>query len=158
MRLCIPVSHDEGLESVIEPHLPNAEYFLFFDTETRQYDHVSLQAVKTEPDDRVRMDAVLCGSINSVTLRMLMTQGVKVYGTEALVVAQAIAQFENGELIAAVMGPEPDHGHGGGGCCGGHGHDHGDAHAGGCGNSGKSGGGCGGHGHESVGCCKDKAQ
>ena len=165
MRLCIPVSQDKGLESVIEPYLPNAEYFLFFDTETRLYDHFSLRAIKDQPDDRVLMDAVLCGSINRVTLLTLMTQGVKVYGTEALVVAQAIAEFENGELVAAVMGPEHEHG---GGCCSGHGQGHGGTDTAGCGGahqcggeSGK-GGGCGGHGHESGGggggCCGDKAR
>ena len=148
MRLCIPVSQNEGIESAIEPYLHKANAFLFFDTETRQYEHVPLQTEKSEPDDRIRMDAVLCGAINRVTLRMLMTQGVMVYGTDAQVASQAITLFENGELIVAELEPESEeeHGHGSGGCGGqGHGKEHGS-------------GGCGGHGNGSGGCCGGKGR
>ena len=157
MRLCIPVSQNEGIESAIEPYLHQANAFLFFDTETRQHEHVPLQTDKNEPDDRIRMDAVLCGAINRVTLRMLMTQGVTVYGTDAQTVSQAISLFENGELIAAELEPEEEHGQGG--CCGGH--DHGERHGhGGCGGHGHDkehgSGGCGGKGDGSGGCCGGK--
>jgi predicted Fe-Mo cluster-binding NifX family protein len=171
MKLCIPVSRAEGLESVIEPHLPDAEHLLFFDTDTRLHEHVSLRDAQNETDERIQMDAVLCGSINRVTLRMLMTQGIKVYGTEARVVAQAISQFENGDLVAAVMGQGGQHGqaHGHqGGCCSGQGHGHGQEGAAGCGDAqgthqcGGEGGGCGGHGgehdHQSGGCCGGRGQ
>ena len=156
MRLCIPVSHNQGIESAIEPYLHQANAFVFFDTETRQHEHVPLQTDKNEPDERIRMDAVLCGAINRVTLRMLMTQGVTVYGTDAQVVSQAIAQFENGELIAAELEAEGEQQ---GACCGGHGHQHGEGHGhGGCGGHGhaKGHGGCGGHGDGSGGCCGGK--
>ena len=148
MRLCIPVSKNEGIESAIKPYLHKANAFLFFDTETRQHEHVPLQTDKSEPDDRIRMDAVLCGAINRVTLRMLMTQGVMVYGTDAQVASQAITLFENGELIVAELEPESEeeHGHGSGGCGGqGHGKEHGS-------------GGCGGHGNGSGGCCGGKGR
>ncbi len=88
------------------------------------------------------------GAINRVTLRMLMTQGVTVYGTDAQVVSQAITLFENGELIVAELEPESEeeHGHGSGGCGGqGHGKEHGS-------------GGCGGHGNGSGGCCGGKGR
>ena len=162
MRLCIPVSQNEGLESAIEPYLHQANAFLFFDTETRQHEHVPLQTDKNEPDERIRMDAVLCGAISRVTLRMLMTQGVTVYGTDAQVVSQAISDFEKGELIAAELDEEPAEEHGQGGCCGGKGHGEGHGH-GGCGGHGhgkEHGGGCGGHGHGDGhgggGCCGGK--
>lgn len=35
MKLCIPVAAPNGLASMIEPHLPQAGYLLFFDTELR---------------------------------------------------------------------------------------------------------------------------
>ena len=161
MRLCIPVSQNQGIESAIEPYLHQANAFLFFDTETRQHEHVPLQTDKNEPDERIRMDAVLCGAINRVTLRMLMTQGVTVYGTDAQVVSQAIAQFENGELIAAELDAEAEGEQQPGGCCDGHGHEHGEGHGhGGCGGhghgKGHGGGGCGGQGNGSGGCCGGK--
>ena len=43
MKLCVPVRVANGLESCIEPHLPNAEHLLILDTETRELQHVSLR-------------------------------------------------------------------------------------------------------------------
>lgn len=168
MKLCIPVGSPNGIESLIEPHLPRAEHLLFFDTESRECTEIALRDQSPGAAEDLQMHAVLCGSINRVTLRTLIEQGVKVYGTDAQTAAQAIAQYENGELEAAVVGA--------GGCgggnhgCGGSGH--------GCGNGGAhqhhghqaasgehgehgchgAGGGCGGHEHaaQSGGCCGSK--
>ena len=151
MKLCIPVKFPEGLDSQIEPHLPQAAFLAFFDTETRSVDAVSLREPKAGDEQHMNFDAVLCGSISRVVLRTLAMQGVQVFGTAATTVAEAVAQFENGELAAADAGEDGHQcsgqggcgGSGGGGGCGGgcHGHDkeHGE-HAHGH-------GGCGGHGH-----------
>ena len=141
MRLCIPVCSPDGLNSPIEAHLPAAEHILFFDTETRSFEHVALYEESSASRHDVRMDAVLCGSINRATLRALMEQGISVYGTSAGVVAEAIAQFERGELVAAEFPSGGCGGHEHGGCGGGC-HGHGESHADG---SGGCGGGCGSH-------------
>lgn len=160
MKLCIPVVHRNGLDSLIEPHLPNAENLLFFDTETRLCEEVSLREQEAGAGGTIRLDAVLCGSIDRNTLRTLFEQGVSIYGTEAQTVVQAIAQYENGELEAAA--PQ-------GGGCGGHGGccSNGEAQAekstgehhcnggGGCGGQGKESGRH--HGHEGSGCCGSHA-
>ena len=155
MKLCIPVKLPEGLDSQIEPHLPNAAFLTFFDTETRSVDAVSLREPKPGDEQHMNFDAVLCGSISRVVLRTLAMQGVQVFGTAATTVAEAVAQFENGELAAADADAGEHQcsgqggcggGGGGGGCSGGcHGHDddHSEHGHGGCG----GGGGCGGHGH-----------
>jgi len=172
MKLCIPVCEPKGLDSLIQPHLPDAEHLLFYDVDTREYEHVSLCEQDAGAARNIQMDAVLCGSINRMTLRRLIEQGIQVYGIETQTVSQAIAQFENGELQAAVVGAGGGcgggcgshggaHAHAGGGCCSGgshgeqasgcHGHGHEEAGEHGCG-----GGGCGGgheHGHEGGGCC-----
>lgn len=142
MKLCIPVLESNGIDSLINPHLPSAEFLLFFDTESRHCTTLSLREQQAATEDALRIDAVLCGSINRVTLRSLIDQGTMVYGTEAETVVQAIAQFEGGELVAAEIAA---------GSCGGHGHTHA---AGGCGGHGAGGshqcqgrGGCGGAGH-----------
>ena len=116
MKLCIPVLESNGLDSLINPHLPSAEFLLFFDTESRHCTTLSLREQQAATEDALRIDAVLCGSINRVTLRSLIDQGIMVYGTEAETVVQAIAQFEGGELVAAEIAA---------GSCG--------AHEGGCG-------------------------
>lgn len=160
MNLCIPVRSDDGLASEIEAHLPAAQSLLFFDTETRSHTHVSLSEPEKNDDGKIPMDAVLCGSIDRNTLRHLIGHGINVYGTGAVTVAEAIAQFERGELVAASM---PS-----GGCCGGHGHGHHDHEGDGASESHGCGGGCGGggcgghgaghehgddHGHAGGGCC-----
>ena len=165
MKLCIPVALPNGLESLIEPHLPSAEHLLFFDTETRLYEEVSLRDQEAGAGEAIQLHAVLCGSINRATLRTLFEQGVTVYGTAAPTVAQAIAQYENGELEAAApqVGGCGGHGHGSGGCCsGGHvqaegsaGEHHCNGGGGGCGGHGKGSGH--GHGQENGGCCGSHA-
>lgn len=160
MKLCIPVKSRDGLDSQIEPHLPHAAFLAFFDTESRSVSAVSLREPKPGDEQHMNFDAVLCGSISRVVLRTLAMQGVQVFGTAATTVAEAVAQFENGELAAADAG-EDDHqcsglgGCGGSGGCGGGCHGDDEAHGehghgnGGCGGAGGcgGGGGCGGHGH-----------
>ena len=143
MKLCIPVNAPNGLESLLEPHLPRAEHLLFFDTETRLCEEISLRDSSAGAAADIPIHAVLCGSINRVTLRTLIEQGISVYGTEAQTVAQAIAQYENGELEAAVVGAGAEnaaaggcgcsHDHGEGGGCGGNGEHHCHGEGGGCG-------------------------
>lgn len=170
MKLCIPVNAPNGLESLLEPHLPRAEHLLFFDTETRSFEQISLRETPPGAAEDIQINAVLCGSINRVTLRTLIEQGISVYGTEAQTVAQAIAQYENGELEAAVVGAGAGNGAAGGCGCS-HGHGEGGEHGchgegGGCGGNGEhhchgEGGGCGGHegghGHQAGGCCGSRA-
>jgi len=176
MKICIPVTSPEGLESAVEPHLPDAAHILIFDLLTRQYEQIDLAAQNPASSTPVRMDAVLCGSLNRMTLRALAQQGIKIYGMAAETVAQAIAQFENGELECVEVpaggcgrhaGEQGYHRGGccggekhdetGGGCCGGQGHGH--EQGGGCCGGEKhdeaGGGCCGGHGHEgeAQGCC-----
>jgi len=153
MKICVPVRVPNGLESCIEPHLPNAEHLLFFDTETRAIEHLALREYQAAAGEPPRFDAVLCGSVDAATKEALVEKGILAFGTEALTAGEAIAEFEAANPVAQQGGC------GGGGCCGGHGHDeeHAHAHEGGgcCGGGGEKkeggcggGGGCGGHGHE----------
>ena len=169
MKLCIPVCHPNGLESVIEPHLPDAEHILLFDMDTRKYEQVSLRNQEEGASRSIQMDAVLCGSINRPTLRRLFEQGVKVYGIQTQTVAQAIAQFESGELEAVAEhaggcgGQDGAHGHEGGGCCSGQGKtDRGCSSHGQSSGAGQScqgaGGGCHAHTGEAKKCCGDHEQ
>ena len=74
MKLCIPVNSPNGLESLLEPHLPRAEHLLFFDTETRSFEQISLRETSPGTGGDIEINAVLCGSINRVTLRTLIEQ------------------------------------------------------------------------------------
>ena len=149
MKICVPVRVPNGLESCIEPHLPNAEHLLFFDTETRAIEHLALREYQAAGGEPPRFDAVLCGSVDAATKEALVEKGILAFGTEALTAGEAIAEFEAANSVGQQGGC------GGGGCCGGHGHDDEHAHAqeggGCCGGGGEKkeggcGGGCGGHG------------
>ena len=150
MKLCIPAQEANGLQSATEAHFPNASHLIVFDTETRAV--TSIPVHEDTEQESTSIDAVLCGSINRMTLRNLLDQGIQIFGTDAEVVSEAIAQFERGELEAVGVaqgcgdhGHGHEHGHGRGGCCGGH--DHGEDHE--C---------CGGHGHDDPDheCCGGK--
>ena len=89
-----------GLESCIEPHLPNAEHLLIIDTETRELQHVSLRDRPAGEGEAPRFDAVLCGSIDSATKDALVEKGILAFGTEARTAGEAIAEFEEANLAA----------------------------------------------------------
>ncbi|MDR2787419.1 MAG: hypothetical protein LBD06_03490 [Candidatus Accumulibacter sp.] len=91
MKLCVPVRFPAGIESCVEPHLPNAEHLLFFDTDTREIRHVAL---REHPGEAPRFDVVLCASLDRATRDALAERGILAYGTEARTAGEAIAEFE----------------------------------------------------------------
>jgi predicted Fe-Mo cluster-binding NifX family protein len=104
MRLCVPVRVPNGLESCIEPHLPNAEHLLFFDTDTRDIRHVALLEHQEGGAEAPQFDVVLCGSVNKTTKDALAERGIIALGTEAQTAGEAIAEFEAANLAAAPTG------------------------------------------------------
>jgi len=162
MKLCIPVTSPEGLESLIAPDLPDAEHLLFFDTDTRSCRTLALSAEEAGAASDLRIDAVLCAAINRRTLLTLTRQGIEVYCTQVPNVAQAVALYEDGKLQVAAIAPGGcgGHGHGhehrAGGCCSGHAEHAGDHHCaatgGGCGVQGKA------HAHAGGSCCGGEAR
>lgn len=154
MKLCIPVTDTTGIDAAIEGHFPHAETLLVFDTETRAIHHLIVNSPEPQSDEATLIHAVLCGSINRHTLRSLVDQGIEVYGTAAATAAEAIAQFEKGELVSVSVAGRQGHHHGAGGC-GGHGDGHGHRHGheaeheccGGKGHADKDHECCGGKGH-----------
>ena len=91
MKLCIPAQEANGLQSATEAHFPNASHLIVFDTETRT--HSTIAVHEESEEESTPIDAVLCGSINRMTLRNLLDQGIAIYGTAATVVELAIFEF-----------------------------------------------------------------
>jgi predicted Fe-Mo cluster-binding NifX family protein len=106
MRLCIPVRAPNGLESCVEPYLPDAEHLLFFDTGTREIRHVALRGHVGDGAGEPPFDVVLCESFDEATRTALAEKGIRAFGTDARTAAQAIAEFE-----AINPGKEHDAGH-----------------------------------------------
>ena len=161
MKVCIPVKTNAGLQAEFEAHLPAAPTLLVFDTERRTYHYLDVQNAK-QSEENTLIHVVLCGSINRHALRSLLDQGIAVYGTAADSAAEALRQFEAGELEAVSIAAGAGHhqGHGGCGghdqadaqpCCGGSRYGEADHEC--CGGSGE-GCGCGGHQHaKDHECC-----
>ncbi len=116
MKLCIPVLDNTGLQAGMEPHFPQADTLLIFDTESRQHHYIDVNSSEELPAEQTLIDAVLCGSINRHTLRSLLDQGIQVFGTAAETAIEAITLFEQGELEAVAIAGRHRHGHGGSGC------------------------------------------
>lgn len=95
MKLCIPVRAPEGLESRVEPHLPDAEHLLLFDTGTREIRHVALrERDESDVPEAPPFDVVLCESFDETTRRALAEKGIRAFGTDAPTAARAVAEFE----------------------------------------------------------------
>ena len=148
MIVCIPLRAplaDGERDAPVEPHLPHARYLHLYDTEARSGRTLDLRDMGGQ-NESFRIEALLCTSLDRMTLRQLMQRGIRVYGTDAETLQVAVGQFERGELVA-VEG-ESESGCGGGGCgksggCGGHGHGHAHENE----QAETSGGGCGCSGH-----------
>ncbi|MDQ7990910.1 MAG: hypothetical protein REI09_14865 [Candidatus Dactylopiibacterium sp.] len=156
MKLCIPVASAEGLAAPLHADFGAARYLLIVDGD-------AIHAVDRERPEEISeavvggIEGILCGEIHPRLLFELQHNGIQVYGCEAATAADALAQFQAGELEATPpfsVPPEAGHAHGQGGCgCGGGGHhahdhdaEHGHGHGGGgCCGGGGGGCGCGGH-------------
>ena len=103
MIVCIPLRAplaDGERDAPVEPHLPRARYLHLYDTEARSGRTLDLsQLGQTES---FRIEALLCTSLDRMTLRQLLQRGIRVYGTDAETLLDAIGQFERGELVAVV--------------------------------------------------------
>jgi predicted Fe-Mo cluster-binding NifX family protein len=107
MRLCVPICFPNGLESRVEPHLPDAEHLLLFDTETRGVRHVALREWNGDDTSGTPpFDVVLCESFDKATREALAEKGIRAFGTNARTAAEAIAEF-------AALNPEEGHDEGG---------------------------------------------
>lgn len=106
MKLCIPVTADEGLASPVSRHFGSAPAFLFVDTETRacrfkandnqHHAHgmcTPLAALQGEP-----VDALVVGGIGRGALAKLQQASIQIYLSEHATVAEVVEALEAGRL------------------------------------------------------------
>lgn len=147
MRVCLPVDQFQGLASEIAPNFKQAPSLLVVDTNNQQIEEISCTSgvCGTIPTN---IDAIIfADGMGRGMFRGLQAKGIRVFQSDALTVADALAQL-NAKQLEDVQEV---------GCCGGgEGHEHGHHHHG-AGGHGHGEGCCGGHhGNEeksSGGCC-----
>jgi predicted Fe-Mo cluster-binding NifX family protein len=137
MKICFPVTSNDGLESRIYDHFGSAPMFLIIDTEknetieqaNKDLGHANGRCKPMKAIAGKDVDAIVVGGIGKGALSGLLQSGLKVFLAESGTVAKNLAAIQSGEL--SEMTPEMtcaghSHGHG-------HGHAHGSQHEFGCG-------------------------
>ena len=134
MKICMPVDRLNGLDSEIFPNFRSAPSLLVIDSDSRECVGIDAAngACGATP---VLIDAIVCsGGIGRGMFNGLRSRGIRVFTTDALMVADALTELAEGRLeeVSEVA------------CCGGdsHGHDESHGHA---------------HSHEGHGCCGSMA-
>jgi predicted Fe-Mo cluster-binding NifX family protein len=123
MKLCIPVTRNEGLASPVCAHFGSAPLFLVVDTESgdcraiangnQHHAHGMCQPLAVLAGEP--MDAIAVGGIGMGALSKLQAVGLRVYLAEQTTVTATLASLKSGTL--AEIDP--------GRACSGHGHGHG---------------------------------
>jgi len=133
MKICFPISSNDGLESPVYNHFGSAPKFLLVDSETAEATVLSNQDLGhahglCKPLKAIAghtVDAIVVGGIGKGALAGLHQAGLKVYLAQEASVADNLASLMNNTLpeVTADM------------VCGGHshGHDRGSHHEFGCG-------------------------
>jgi predicted Fe-Mo cluster-binding NifX family protein len=126
MKVCFPVSENQGLESQVFGHFGSAPQFVVVDMVTNEitainnsdqiHEHGACNPVAGLGGHQV--DAIVVGGIGGGALQQLNRSGLRVFQAHDGSIAENIQLFKANEL------PEYQPGH----TCGGHGHSQGCSH------------------------------
>ena len=110
MRIAV-TSQGSSLQSGLDPRFGRAKYFIVMDTETGAFSAVDndanlnaaqgagIQAAKRIVE--LGVDALITGHVGPKAFSALQAGGTKIYAGASSTVAEAIAQFQAGQLAAA---------------------------------------------------------
>ncbi len=123
MKICFPVTEDQGMESKVYGHFGSAPQFIVVDTETRElstinnndqhHAHGACQPLKALGGQTI--DAIVVGGIGTGALMGLNRAGLAVYQAQGLTIADNMTCLAVDTLPILTPGQT----------CGGHGHGHG---------------------------------
>lgn len=138
MKICMPVDQLNGLNSEISPNFRAAPALLVIDSVSHEYLGIDASSGSCRATPQ-HLDAIVCaGGIGRGMFNGLRSRGIRVFNTDALTVAEALAELAAGSLEQVT---EVE-------CCGGGHHQPGEAH-----DHDQQGCGCGGGEAEQTGCC-----
>lgn len=106
MKICMPVSQNEGLQSRAYNHFGSAPLFIVYNTDTQaihtidngdlNHEHGMCQPIKALQGEP--LDAILVGGIGNGALVKLSQLGIKAYRAEAVSFEENISLFTEGKL------------------------------------------------------------
>jgi predicted Fe-Mo cluster-binding NifX family protein len=124
VRICIPITEDHGLESVVCEHFGSAPMFMVVDTSDgtcralanhhAHHEHGMCQPLAALEGEAI--EGIVVGGIGRNALARLQQGGIGVFRSEHETVAQTVAAFNAGSLPAVSFDQA---------CGGRHGHAHG---------------------------------
>lgn len=126
MKVCFPVTQDDGMSSEVYNHFGSAPLFVVVDTETnsvgtinnRDQHHAHGACNPLKALDNQQIDAVIVGGIGAGALSRLNQSGIRVYRAQSQTVQENMALFMSKHLPEFTRQ----------GACGGHSHGGGCAH------------------------------
>ncbi len=125
MKVCFPVTADNGLESVVFNHFGSAPLFIMVDTETMEvsqltngdagHSHGACSPIKALGGQAV--DAVVAGGIGGGALSKLNEAGIRVYRAQAETIKDNVEILTAGSLrefslLQTCSSHSHGHGHG----------------------------------------------
>jgi predicted Fe-Mo cluster-binding NifX family protein len=126
MKICFPVQHDDGIDSIVYNHFGSAPVFVVVDTDTnglsainnrdQHHSHGACSPMKAL--DNQKVDAIVVGGIGAGALTRLNQMGIIVHRSAAPTIRENMALFTSQKLPVLTLQ----------GCCGGHSKDGGCAH------------------------------
>jgi len=140
MKICMPVDQFNGLDSEIAPNFRAAPALMLIDSISRECQAIDASGGVCGATPQ-QIDAIICaGGMGRGMFNGLRSRGIKVFNSDAITVAEALAELTSGSL-EEVLEVE---------CCGGghhepsHEHSHQDGHSCACSTpQGETSSGCG---------------
>jgi len=98
VRICFPASENRGLESPLAATFGGAPWLLIVDSESGDSEAIETAAgaCRAEP---VVIDLVVCRGMGRGLFERLTGQGIPVYGTRAMHVGAALADYRAGGAV-----------------------------------------------------------
>ena len=106
MKICIPITSNEGLKAKVNAHFGSAPYFLIYDNEKGAFEvinnsdsqHMHGMCHPLKALDNKGIDAVVCGGMGARAVQKLNEDDIKAYRASAETVEEIIVRYKEGKL------------------------------------------------------------
>ena len=97
MKICLPTHTNLGQQSEIAVNFGSSPWLLIVESDTLEMLAIDRTDV-TQRDQPISMDLIMCQSMSEGLYKTLREAGVPIFGTRAKTVAEALADYQEGDL------------------------------------------------------------
>ena len=106
MKICIPITENEGLKSKVNAHFGSASCFLIYDIKNENFEvvnnsdshHMHGMCHPLKVLDNKGIDAVVCGGMGARAVQKLNEGGIRAYRASGETVEETIRRHKGGIL------------------------------------------------------------